>query len=79
MADLKGETLYLPGAGTNPEFITAALVESAGLEIGKDIYLDTTSYTSPDELQAAVIAGKVKFAVLPEPKVTVTIIQSAAK
>ena len=70
--DLRGKTVYLPGAGSNPEFITAALLESAGLKVGTDVTLDTTSYPSPDELQTAVIAGKAPLAVLPEPKVTVT-------
>lgn len=68
LEDLKGKTLYLPGAGTNPEFITAALLQAAGLD---DVTLDTTSYSSPDELQSAIIAGKVTLAVLPEPKVSV--------
>ena len=75
--DLEGETVYLPGAGSNPEFITAALIESAGLTVGEDIMLDTTTYPSPDALQAAMIAGTVKYAVLPEPKVTVTKAQNA--
>ena len=44
---------------------------AAGLEVGKDVILDTTSFNSPDALQAALAAGKVTLAVLPEPKVTV--------
>ncbi len=71
--DLKGKTVYLPGAGSNPEFITAALLQSAG--IGAEVTLDTTSYPSPDALQAAIIAGNVPLAVLPEPKVTVVTTQ----
>lgn len=67
---LKGKTIYLPGAGSNPEFITAALIKANGLEEG-DITLDTTTYPSPDALSAAVTAGLAKLAVLPEPKVTV--------
>ena len=70
--DLKGKTVYLPGAGSNPEYITAALLESAGLKVGTDVTLDTTTYNSPDALQAAVVAGNAPLAVLPEPKVTVT-------
>ncbi len=75
--DLKGKTVYLPGAGSNPEFITAALLTAAGLEVGKDVTLDTTSYPSPDALQAAITTGKVALAVLPEPKVSV--VTTAAK
>ncbi len=73
--DLKGKTVYLPGAGSNPEFITAALLQSAG--IGAEVTLDTTSYPSPDALQAAIIAGKAPLAVLPEPKVTVVTTQKS--
>ncbi len=73
ISDLKGKTIYLPGAGSNPEYITAALLESAGLKVGTDVTLDTTSYNSPDALQAAFIAGKAPLAVLPEPKVTVAL------
>lgn len=71
LTDLKGKTVYLPGAGSNPEFITAALLEAAGLKVGKDVTLDTTSFNSPDALQGAIIAGQASIAVLPEPKVSV--------
>ena len=67
---LKGKTVYLPGAGSNPEYITAALIKAGGLAEG-DVTLDTTSYPSPDALATAVTAGDAKLAVLPEPKVTV--------
>lgn len=67
---LKGKTVYLPGAGSNPEFITAALFEANGLS-KEDVTLDTTTYPSPDALSAAVISGDAKLAVLPQPKVTV--------
>jgi NitT/TauT family transport system substrate-binding protein len=67
---LKGKTIYLPGAGSNPEYITAALLKANGLA-DADVTLDTTTYPSPDALAAAVTAGEAKLAVLPEPKVTV--------
>lgn len=69
--DLRGKTVYLPGSGSNPEYITAALLEKAGLVVGTDVILDTTTYQNPDALQAAMIAGKAPLAVLPEPKVSV--------
>ena len=75
--DLKGKTVYLPGAGSNPEFITKALLESAGLKVGEDVIVDTTTYQSPDALQTAVVSGAAKLAVLPEPKVTVTLTKNA--
>ncbi len=69
-ASLKGKTIYLPGAGSNPEYITAALLKANGLSEG-EVILDTTTYPSPDALATAVGAGEAKLAVLPEPKVTV--------
>lgn len=71
LQQLKGKTIYLPGAGSNPEYITASLLEKAGLKVGKDVILDTTAYSSPDALQSAMIAGQATLAVLPEPKVSV--------
>ena len=68
LADLSGKTVYLPGGGSNPEYITAALINGAGIS---NVTLDTTSYPDPNALQAALVAGKVSVAVLPEPKVSV--------
>lgn len=71
--DLRGKTVYVPGAGANPEYITASLLTAAGLTIGTDVFLDTTTYTSPDALQTAFASGQVTLAILPEPKVTVAL------
>ncbi len=67
LADLDGKTIYVPGAGSNPEYITAALIKSAGV----NATIDATSYPSPDALQTALASGEAKLGVLPEPKVTV--------
>jgi ABC-type nitrate/sulfonate/bicarbonate transport system substrate-binding protein len=71
--DLKGKTIYVPGAGANPEYITAAFLTAAGLKIGVDVMLDTATYNTPDALQTAFSTGKAPLAVLPEPKVTVAL------
>ena len=71
LQDLKGKTIHLPGEGTNPEIIMKALLQSANLTVGKDVFLNSTAYPSPDDLTTAVAAGKVDLAVLPEPKVSV--------
>jgi len=64
IADLNGKTVYAPAQ--NPSFIFAALCSKSGIELDID-----TSYAQPAELNAAVAAGKVSLAVLPEPMVTV--------
>ena len=76
---LRGKTVYVPGAGSNPEYITAALLKANGLKVGEDVTIDATSYPSPDALQTALVSGigGVEFAVLPEPKVTVITMKNA--
>ncbi len=76
LSQLEGKTVYLPGAGSNPEYITAALIANAGV---KDVTLDTTSYPSPDALQTAISAGQISLAVLPEPKVSVATTAAATQ
>ena len=74
---LKGKTIYLPGAGSNPEYITAALIKANGLS-ESDVTLDTTSYPSPDALASAITEGTISLAVLPEPKVSVVCSKNSA-
>ena len=65
--DLAGKTVYLPGSGTNPEFILKTILSIHGLE--NKVTLDYT-YATPDELTAALASGNASIGVLPEPKVT---------
>lgn len=78
LEQLRGKTVYVPSAGANPEYITAALLNKAGLKVGEDVTVDATSYPNPDALVAAVANGSAKLAVLPEPKVTVTTTKNPA-
>ena len=70
-ADLQGKTVYVPAQ--NPTFIFTHLCKQNGLEIGKDITIDSTSYAQPAALKDAVAAGLVDIAVLPEPMVTIAV------
>lgn len=76
ISQLKGKTVYLPGAKTNPEYITKALLDKAGLVVGTDVFLDADTYPSPDALVAAVASGNAPIAVLPEPKVSAATAQN---
>ncbi len=69
LADLAGKTVYAPAQ--NPTFIATYLLRAAGLEVGKDVILDSESYAAPANLRDAVAAGKVDLAILPEPMVTI--------
>lgn len=65
MADLAGQTVYAPAQ--NPSFIFQHICQANGLT---DVTIDNT-YAQPADLNAAVSAGEVSIAVLPEPMVTV--------
>jgi len=71
LADLAGKTVYAPAQ--NPSFIFAALCKAMDVDVTID-----NSYAQPAELNAAVAAGNVALAVLPEPMVTVARSQNPA-
>ncbi len=75
-ADLRGKTVYVPAQ--NPTFIFTYLCQQNGLEVGKDVFINSTTYAQPAALKDAVAAGLVEFAVLPEPMVTIAINTAAA-
>ncbi len=62
---LSGKTIYVPS--DNPTFITKHILNSNGIE---NVTVDSTKYSNPQALQAAVKAGQVDIAVLPQPVVT---------
>lgn len=66
--DLKGKTVVTSGQGTVVEYALNYILKQNGLEAGKDVKIEYKAEHA--EVAAAVIAGKVKIAVLPEPYVT---------
>ena len=66
ISDLEGKTVYCPAQ--NPAFITKYIVKENNLS--DKVTIDSTTYATADALRAAVIAGVVDIAVLPEPMVT---------
>lgn len=75
LSDLAGKTVYLPGSGSNPEYVLKTLLELSGLS--DKVTLDYT-YATPDELTAALASGKAALGVLPEPKVTAAMTKNAS-
>ena len=69
--DLKGKTINSIGKGTTPDFVFRYLLKKNGLDPEKDVKLDYSM--EQVELAEAVVAGKAKLALLPEPFVTMTI------
>ena len=68
-ADLDGQTVFAPAQ--NPSFIFGYLCQANNLTVNID-----NTYAQPAELNAAVAAGNVHLAVLPEPMVTVALSQN---
>jgi ABC-type nitrate/sulfonate/bicarbonate transport systems, periplasmic components len=68
--DFKGKTINSIGKGTTPDFLLRYLMERNGLNPEKDIIIDYSM--EQVELAEALIANKVKLALLPEPFVTMT-------
>ena len=69
--DLRGKTVYVPAQ--NPTFIFTYLCKQNGLEVGKDITINSSTYAQPAALKDAVASGLVDIAVLPEPMVTIAV------
>lgn len=72
--DLKNKTVYVAGQGATPEYMIRYLIEQNGLKIGRDVTLDYSIPTA--HLAANLIAGKIQYAVVPEPFVTIAISKS---
>ena len=64
ISDLNGKTIYVPAQ--NPTFITKHILDSNGI----NATINSTTYSTPAALQAAVVAGQVDLAILPQPVVT---------
>lgn len=72
IADLAGKTVYATGQGSTPEYILNYLLEKNGLTDKVEVQYEA----SHDELAAKAASGKVSIAMLPEPKVTATLMQN---
>lgn len=66
--DLKGQQIYVPvGKGSTIDVLLTAALNKAGLKPGVDAKV---VYAPPQEIVALFKSGKVKYAALPEPFVT---------
>lgn len=71
LADLEGKTVYAPAQ--NPTFIFGYLCKQNNVNVTVD-----NTYAAPANLMAAVAAGEVEYAVLPEPMVTMAVNKATA-
>ncbi len=76
VADLKGKEIYSSGQGANPEYVLRYILEKNGLNPDKDVKLHFVE--DNDALTAAIVQGVAQVAMVPEPKVTVCLVQMKA-
>lgn len=71
--DLKGKTVNVAGQGATPEYMFKYILKNNDISYdGKDITKVTLDYSIPPaNLAAAIIGGKIQYAVVPEPFSTV--------
>jgi NitT/TauT family transport system substrate-binding protein len=70
--DLKGRAVQVSGQGATPDYLFRRLLKAAGMDPAKDVEL---SYALPyPEAAAALAAGKIPCALLPEPFATLALV-----
>lgn len=75
MEDLRGQTIYATGEGANPQYVLEYLLTENGLDPANDVEI---VWQTAEEVQAAMLTGDARFALLPVPAATAVLIQSKA-
>ncbi|MDI3472366.1 MAG: NitT/TauT family transport system substrate-binding protein [Thermotogaceae bacterium] len=71
LKDLKGKEVYTPfGPGQTGDVIMRYFFKKYGLEIGKDVFV---KYANNPEIVALLSSGKINYALLPEPFVSLSL------
>ncbi len=73
LGDLRGETIYATGQGANPEYVLEYLLRENGLDPETDVEI---VWQTAEEVQAAMLTGEARFAMLPVPAATAVQIQA---
>lgn len=71
LADLEGKTVYVPNAGSNPEYILRHILDENGIHATVE-----TSLVQPTAIQQGLLSGSVGVAVLPQPAATATVLNA---
>lgn len=76
LQDLKGKTVYVAGQGSTPEYVLRTLLAKYRISEGS-VHLD---FSLPSqEIPAALVSGKIAYALIPEPFTTVAIMNASPK
>ena len=76
VSDLKGKTIIGSGKGGTPEYVLQAILENAGLEVGKDVQVEWLDSHATVAQKLAATPGAI--ALLPEPQVSALQLKSDA-
>jgi len=76
LSELEGKTVYTCKNGT-PRVILEYLVEALELDITVSYTFDGKEMVAPKDVQTNVLAGKLPYAVIPEPLVTACVLGTA--
>lgn len=77
LADLKGEKIYVPFRGDQPDLMFQTICKNQGLDPLKDF--DIQYVSSPLDITMSLLAGKVKHAVMIEPAAAMCIMKAKQK
>jgi NitT/TauT family transport system substrate-binding protein len=76
LADLRSKDIAVAGQGATPDYLFRHLLAEAGIDPNKDLHL---SYSLPyPEAAEALAAGKIRYAILPEPFATLALAANPA-
>lgn len=67
LGDLRGQTIYATGQGANPEYVLNYLLTENGVDPENDVEI---VWQTAEEVQAALLTGDARFAMLPVPAAT---------
>lgn len=67
--DLKGKTIYMPGQGSNPEYIVNHLLKKNGIDPAKDVTIEFKA--EAQEVATLMASGKAEICIVPQPVATV--------
>ena len=73
LGDLRGQTIYATGQGANPEYVLDYLLTENGLDPERDVEI---LWQTAEEVQAALLTGEARFAMLPVPAATAVLVQA---
>lgn len=74
MADLAGQTVYATGQGANPEYVLDYLLTLNGVDPDTDVDIQ---WKTAEEVQALMVSGEAKLAMLPVPAATGVLMQNS--